>query len=107
MSNENPWVYARTIIPSRTLSGSRRLAHWGSKPIGYYLFADKMTYRGEIEVSEIKIADIPYHPIYNLALDENYSLWARRSIFYIKNEPLLLIEIFLPDAITCINTLKK
>ncbi len=107
MCNTSPWVYARTIIPPDTLSGSRRLAHWGSKPIGYYLFSDKSTYRGAIGVSEIKLSDIPYHPIYNLAIDENDTLWARRSIFYIKNKPLLLIEIFLPDSITCINALKK
>ena len=105
--NTHPWVYARTIIPPRTLLGSRRLAHWGNKPLGYYLFSDKLTYRGKIEIAELKTSNIPYPPIYNLAIEEDNVLWGRRSIFYIKEKPLLLTEIFLPEAIKCINSLKK
>jgi len=103
----HPWVYARTIIPPRTLLGSRRLAHWGNKPLGYYLFSDKLTYRDKIEIARIKTSNIPYEPIYNLAIEEDNLLWGRRSIFYIRNKPLLLIEILLPEAIKCINSLKK
>ena len=103
----HPWVYARTVIPPRTLLGSRRLAHWGNKPLGYYLFSDKLTYRGKIEIARIKTSNIPYDPIYNLAVEEDNLLWGRRSIFYIKNKPLLLIEILLPEAIKCINSLQK
>lgn len=107
MCGSNPWVYARTIIPPRTLLGSRRLAYWGTKPLGYYLFSDKLTYRGKIEISALKTSSIPYYPIYNLAIEENSTLWGRRSIFYLKNKPLLLTEIFLPEAIKCISSLKK
>ncbi len=103
----HPWVYARTFIPPRTLLGSRRLAFWGNKPLGYYLFSDKLTYRGKIEIAELKTSTIPYPPIYNLAIEEDNLLWGRRSIFYIKERPLLLTEIFLPEAIKCINSLKK
>ncbi len=103
----HPWVYARTIIPPQTLLASRRLAHWGNKPLGNYLFSDKLTYRGKIEVSELKTSNTPYSPIYNLAIEEDSTLWGRRSIFYIKHKPLLLTEIFLPKAIKCINSSKK
>ena len=103
----HPWVYARTIIPPQTLLGSRRLAHWGNKPLGDYLFSDKLTYRGKIEIAELKTSNIPYSPIYNLAIEEDSTLWGRRSFFYIRNKPLLLTEIFLPEAIKCINSLKK
>ena len=102
-----PWVYARTTIPPRTLLGSRRLAHWGNKPLGYYLFADKLTYRGKIEIAKLKTSTILYPPIYNLTIEESNILWGRRSIFYIKEKPLLLTEIFLPEAIKCIRSLKK
>ncbi|MFT5426690.1 MAG: chorismate--pyruvate lyase [Gammaproteobacteria bacterium] len=105
--NAQPWVYARTIIPPRTLLGSRRLAYWGNKPLGYYLFADKLTYRGKIEIAKLKTSTIPYPPIYNLAIEEDNVLWGRRSIFYIKEKPLLLTEIFLPEAIKCILSLKQ
>jgi len=104
---DHPWVYARTIIPPQTLMGSRILAHWGNKPLGNYLFADKLTYRGKIEIAELKTSNAPYSPIYNLAIEEDNTLWGRRSFFYIKNKPLLLTEIFLPEAIKCISSLKK
>ncbi len=103
----HPWVYARTIIPPQTLLASRRLAHWGNKPLGNYLFSDKLTYRGKIEIAELKTSNTPYSPIYNLAIEEDNTLWGRRSIFYIRNKPLLLTEIFLPEAIKCINSSKK
>jgi len=104
---EHPWVYARTIIPPQTLMGSRILAHWRNKPLGNYLFSDKQTYRGKIEIAEFKTSNAPYSPIYNLAIEEDNTLWGRRSFFYIKNKPLLLTEIFLPEAIKCISSLKK
>ncbi len=102
-----PWVYARTIIPPRTLLGSRRLAYLGNKPLGFYLFANKLAYRGKIGIARLKISTIPYLPIYNPAIEEDSVLWGRRSIFYIKERPLLLTEIFLPEAIKCIHSLKK
>jgi len=104
---DRPWVYARTIIPPQTLQGSRRLVRWGNQPLGNYLFSDKLTYRGKIEIAELKTSTTPYSPIYNLAIAEDSTLWGRRSLFYIRNKPLLLTEIFLPEAIKCIDTLKK
>ena len=103
---DDPWVYARTIIPPQTLLASRRLAHWGNEPLGNYLFSDKLTYRGKIEIAELKTSNTPYSPIYNLAIEEDSTLWGRRSFFYIRNKPLLLTEIFLPEAIKCINSSK-
>lgn len=35
-----PWVYARTLIPERTLCGEgRQMRHLGGRALGYYLFA--------------------------------------------------------------------
>ncbi len=105
--NNQPWVYARTIIPARTLLGAKKLAYWGKQPLGNYLFSNKLIYRGNIEIAGVKTSNIPYEPIYNLVIDEDNLLWGRRSIFYIRNKPLLLIEFLLPEAIKCINSLRK
>ena len=105
--NDLPWVYARTIIPPCTLLGAKRLAYWGKQPLGDYLFSNKLIYRNNIEIAGVKISNIPYQPIYNLDIDEGNLLWGRRSIFNIRNKPLLLIEFLLPEAIKCINSLKK
>ena len=105
--NNLPWAYARTVIPPHTLLGAKRLAHWGSQPLGDYLFSNKLIYRRNIETAGVKTSNIPYEPIYNIDIDEDSLLWGRRSIFHIRNKPLLLIEFLLPEAIKCINFLKK
>jgi len=100
-----PWVYARSIIPRKTLHGAqRRLVYLGTRSLGSYLFSKQTAIRDKIE-----IATIPNHDkLYSLALqdkaDSPKQLWGRRSIFYIKEKPLLVIEIFLPDGVECINT---
>lgn len=103
LCNNHPWVYARTTIPTTTLQSAPKLAHWGDKPLGNYLFSDKFIYRGKIEIAKIKMISIPYRPIKKLALKQDDFLWGRRSIFYIKNKPLLVTEIFLPEAVKYIS----
>jgi chorismate lyase len=104
LCNSRPWIFARTVIPGTTLSGTqRRLAHLGNKPLGALLFADKSVQRGRMEVTCIK----PGQPIYEIATRDlkNVStpIWGRRSIFYRDTKPLLVSEIFLPTiaAATC------
>lgn len=103
-----PWVYARSIIPRKTLRGAqRRLVYLGTRSLGSYLFSKQTAFRDKME-----IATIPYHEkLYSLALqnkaDNPKQLWGRRSIFYIKEKPLLVIEIFLPDGIQCINSVNN
>ncbi|MEE9552615.1 MAG: chorismate lyase [Gammaproteobacteria bacterium] len=103
--NNAPWVYARSIIPAKTLRGAqRRLAHWGNRSLGSYLFSGRSIYRGKMEVSTISRQNRLFTLAMNNTSDENETLWGRRSIFYIKDKPLLVVEIFLPEVIKCINT---
>lgn len=100
-----PWVYARSIIPRNTLRGAqRRLAYLGTRSLGSYLFSERTTFRGNMEIAIIpkqdKLSDLALHN----ASDKNEHLWGRRSVFYIKDKPLLVVEIFLPDVIKCIDT---
>lgn len=92
-----PWVYARTIIPRKTLTGAQRyLAHLGNKPLGAVLFADPNMKRDEVEVAEIKSS----HRLFNRATitlkQKPASIWGRRSVFYINKKRLLVNEVFLP-----------
>ena len=51
LCNGVPWVYARTVIPRRTLSGRQsRLAHIKSRSLGAMLFADPSMRRGELQL---------------------------------------------------------
>ena len=49
---DTPWVFARTVIPLKTLTGPQRhLACLGNKPLGAILFADPGMTRDRIEVA--------------------------------------------------------
>ena len=94
-----PWIYARTAIPNCTLHTVPKLANWGDMPLGNYLFSDKFTYRGKMEIGTLKMLHNPYKLMANISANKDSVLWGRRSVFYIKNQPLLITEIFLPEAI--------
>ena len=100
-----PWVFARTVIPLRTLSGAqRRLARLGSKPLGEMLFADRSMRRSEVEVARL----VPGGKLFGLIATANSNagtadlaqqpqpIWGRRSVFYLQDKPLLVSEMFLP-----------
>ncbi|MDO6562430.1 chorismate lyase [Amphritea sp. 1_MG-2023] len=79
-----PWVFARTIIPASTLTGKQRKLHTlGSRSLGSVLFRDPSMKRSPLEISR-------------LTLNTGEMTWARRSLFYLANKPLLVAEVFLP-----------
>ena len=97
LCDDQPWVFARTVSPVRTLSGSRRrLSRLGKKPLGAVLFADRSMVRSGIEVARLS----PEQPLFMRAtaglspLPTN--IWGRRSAFFLNHHPLLVSEIFLP-----------
>ena len=54
LGDEQPWVFARTLIPARTLRGrGRRLTQLGTRPLGQALFADPGVRRGPLEITRI------------------------------------------------------
>ncbi|MBI3561007.1 MAG: chorismate lyase [Gammaproteobacteria bacterium] len=100
--NDTPWVFARTVIPRRTLSGRQKpLAHLGSRPLGAVLFADPWMRRDPIEVCCLN----PQHQLFAAAThftgDGSTLMWGRRSVFYLDHKPLLVNEIFLPSIARC------
>lgn len=85
IGNDQPWVYARSIIPATTLTGSQRqLRMLGNRSLGSLLFSDPTMRRGPLQVSQ-------------LTLKDQRQVWARRSLFYLSEKPLLVCEVFLPE----------
>jgi len=81
------WVYARSIIPAKTLTGSQRqLRMLGNRSLGSLLFTDKTMRRDPLQVSQLRLLD-------------KQQVWARRSVFYLSNKPLLVSEVFLPQLL--------
>ena len=84
IGNGQPWVFARTIIPASTLTGSQReLNYLGCRSLGTVLFKDPTMRRGQLQISK-------------LYLNTGETVWARRSVFRLADKPLLVAEVFLP-----------
>jgi len=96
--DERPLVFARTVIPGKTLRGRQKhLADLGSRPLGAVLFADPHMRRDEIEVTCLGKGDRLYHKAVAMLEAQPQSIWGRRSVFYLEQKPLLVSEFFLPD----------
>jgi chorismate lyase len=100
-NDRHHWIFARTIIPELLLTGQHRyLRHWGEKPLGDILFAKPARIRQQLQIAQIPLS----HPLLNtikadfdtLLRHKNQFLWGRRSLFYLQEQPLLILEIFLP-----------
>ncbi len=98
MCGDTPWVYARTIIPPRTLARkSHRFTVLGARSLGAMLFADPSMERGEVEVARLTPSDQLYHIVMRDLRDKPEAIWGRRSLFRLGGKPLLVCEFFLPD----------
>lgn len=104
---EIPLVYARSVIPSVTVSGAqRRYANMGRRPLGAMLFADRTMRREQVMVSRLPKEHRIIRQFVNArehgARGEGYgpsgrgSIWGRRSVFRVSGKPLLVSEFFLP-----------
>ncbi|MFA9420820.1 MAG: chorismate lyase [Gammaproteobacteria bacterium] len=90
-------VYARSIIPLKTLGGRhRRLRFLGDRPLGAYLFANPSLQRNQQQLASIAKKDTLFD-IATAGSDQDCAqIWGRRSLFTIDEKPLLVSEYFLP-----------
>ena len=98
LCGEQPWVFARTLIPAATLRGrGRRLTRLGSRPLGQVLFADPKVHRGPVEIAPIVAGQRLHQHAFAGFAEPPDAIWGRRSVFWIDGRcPLLVCEIFLP-----------
>ena len=87
------WVYARTVIPFSTLKGKQRIyANLGTRPLGAMLFADRTMERDQVMVTSLTGSQLPD----GMGLSNDDLVWGRRSVFRVRDKPLLVSEYFLP-----------
>ncbi|WP_413700405.1 chorismate--pyruvate lyase family protein [Psychromonas sp. KJ10-10] len=97
--DEKPVIFAQTEIPFSTLTAEQsRLAEIGEQSLGKILFQDPSMLRGQIEVTEFHKDSLFHQLADDLQQSTSHSLWARRSLFYLENKPLLVSELFLPAS---------
>lgn len=91
---DDAWVYARSILPLSTLTGSlRRLRKLDNRPLGALLFKDTTMQRGPIEIACITPGNSQLPRAVRYFKEP---LWGRRSVFSLSKKPILVCEIFLP-----------
>lgn len=93
-------VFAHSACAATALRGAwRALRNIGNQPLGALLFSHPLVTRLPLHYKCLH----PQHPLYRRAAcmlsDPPERLWARRSLFYLYNTPLLVTEVFLPDIL--------
>jgi chorismate--pyruvate lyase len=90
-----PWVYARSLMPSDH-SGEqlKQIKQLKQKPLGEMLFSGN-----NLTIESRFIAEFPLTNTLNPNNRADISsLWGRRTLFRVNRFPLIISEIFLPDA---------
>ena len=92
LCHQQPWVFARSVIPAATLDGPlRHLRRLNQRSLGALIFRHPKLGR-----SPFQLALLPgNHPYIPPQLQQNDSAWARRSCFRLHNKSLLVSEVFL------------
>ncbi|HWV15283.1 MAG TPA: chorismate lyase [Cellvibrio sp.] len=92
--NNQPWVFARSVLPLTSLQGRlRHLRKQGTRPLGAFLFSQPQLSRSPIALALIS----RHHNYVPEILLGDTPVWGRRSIFYLYGKPLLVSEVFLSD----------
>lgn len=102
--DEKAQVFARSLLPLSSLTGAEKaLTNLGTQSLGQVLFNSPSLERQTIEVaafdddsSVVKLAK--QLQLYESQLNSPEKLWGRRSVFVLENKPLMVAEVFLPDA---------
>ena len=97
--NNQPWVYARSVLPAKTLRGKLgHLRRLGNKPLGQLLFSTPNMRRDEFELAFAPAGVLCEHPAVANYCKLEQAIWGRRSRFELYQKPLIVSEIFLPAA---------
>lgn len=99
-ADDRPVVFAHSACARQHLSGAwTALRGLGNQPLGALLFAHPLVERQPLHYQVLRA----HHPLYRRAAaasnDPPARLWARRSLFYLHDAPLLVTEVFLPGIL--------
>ncbi len=97
LGREQVWVYARSVIPRATAQGPlKSLTHLGTRPLGEVLFTNPRIRRGRLQIARIAPGQAMYNEASGHGELTRSPVWGRRSLFWLRHDPLLVSEIFLP-----------
>lgn len=95
-----PVVFAHSVIPRAGLRGPwRSLSRLGNKPLGAALFADPQVKRSPLQFKKLSRRHELYRRACRILPERPAHLWARRSVFTLHRQPILVTEVFLPGIL--------
>ena len=99
-ADNQPVVFAHSVCAAQSLhSAWAAVTGLGNQPLGALLFAHPLVKRQPLHYKALRAT----HPLYQQAAkvlsNPPSKLWARRSLFYLQGEALLVTEIFLPEIL--------
>ncbi len=92
------YVFARTLLPTTTLSAHPWLAALGESSLGEQLRQVEGLSRGPFEYAQLTPGDAQ---LAGVVVALGRPVWARRSVFRLSGAPLCVFEAFLPDIGGC------
>lgn len=100
-NGEKKLLTARTVFLSDRLKENSSLSSLGSRPLGELLFAKGNTGRWTLREYAVLRPNSPLFPLIRQCRARHVRVcWARRTMFLLEGEPLLVTEIFLPSMLT-------
>jgi chorismate--pyruvate lyase len=91
-------MYARSLFPLKTLRSKGISLHkLGTRPLIDYLNLDPALQRSAYEIVKLHPGDYYYDQACSHLKKLPPYLWARRSVFDFFKQPILLIEVFMPN----------
>jgi len=89
---DEPWVYARSILPVTTVTGRlRHLRKFDDSALGAMLFKDRSMHRTDYELADFR----GLSTLLPSQLQHKQAGFGRRSCFFLDDKPLMVSEIFL------------
>ena len=97
---ETPVVFAHSVVAEKSLRGAwRGLSGLGSRSLGTVLFTNPIVKRTPLRFKKLN----PAHPLFRRACQKLQkkppNLWARRSLFSLHGQSILVTEVFLPSIL--------
>lgn len=104
LADDRPVVFAHSAFAYQHLrSAWSAVRTLGNNPLGALLFAHPLVKRKPLHYKSLRNT----HPLYQRAAkvlnEPPHRLWARRSLFYLYDAPLLVTEVFLPNIMLLNN----
>jgi chorismate--pyruvate lyase len=97
---DQPLIFAHSVIPETGLDGPwRGLSSLGNRPLGAALFSDPRVVRHPLQFRRVDARHALYRAAARHLADHPPDLWARRSLFSRQGRPILVTEVFLPEAL--------